>query len=142
MGFSLKAIWKYKCPVCRNGDLFIKPMNLKKPLAMHERCQYCRQPFEPEPGFYFGAMFISYIISSFMFLIPGLFVVFYWGWTANQSMALIIFLGVIFYLPLLRGSRVLWLHLMVRHRKDKELLAREFIANEDVEKSKKWKPKN
>lgn len=33
---------------------------------MRERCEHCNQKFEIEPGFFFGAMFTSYILSAFM----------------------------------------------------------------------------
>lgn len=30
---------------------------------MHQQCSVCGQPFEPEPGYYFGAMYVSYAIN-------------------------------------------------------------------------------
>ena len=30
---------------------------------MHEECPVCKESYEPEPGFYFGAMFVSYAIN-------------------------------------------------------------------------------
>jgi hypothetical protein len=30
---------------------------------MHERCSRCRQSFDPEPGFYQGAMYVSYAFT-------------------------------------------------------------------------------
>ena len=65
--FLTNALLK-KCPRCQEGDLFIKPFEFTKPLNMPERCPVCHQKFEPEPGFYYGAMFLSYIFSAFFFL--------------------------------------------------------------------------
>lgn len=111
--FSFKAMWDYKCPRCRKGDIFIKPMSLSNPIDMPKRCDVCQQKMEPETGFYFGALFLSYIFSAWYLLLPTLLLVFYFEWNVNAAMAFAIFLGLISYLRILRGSRSLWLHLMV-----------------------------
>ena len=115
MGMSFKAIWNYKCPRCRKGNMFVKPMVLTDPLNMNERCEVCNQNFEPEPGYYFGAMFLSYIISGWLILMPTLLLVFYFKWSVNAAMLFAIGLGAICYLKLLRGSRALWLHFNVKY---------------------------
>jgi hypothetical protein len=33
---------------------------------MNDRCEYCREDFQVEPGFYHGAMYMSYIITCAM----------------------------------------------------------------------------
>lgn len=93
--------------------MFVKPLNLKQPLDMHKRCPVCDLNYEPEPGFYFGAMFISYAISAFILLPMALFAVFKFGWNANQAMALMIGVGAISFLKTLRISRSAWLNVMV-----------------------------
>lgn len=115
MGFSFRAMWNYKCPRCREGDLFVKPMDIGKPLDMPKNCAVCGQKTEPEPGFYFGAMFASYIISSWFLLLPTLLLVFYFKWSVTAALAFTIFLAALCYLRLLRGSRSLWIHLMVKY---------------------------
>lgn len=115
MGFSLKASWQYKCPRCRQGNIFKTPLNLKNPLAMNERCPFCRQKTEPEIGFYYGAMMVSYGISAWVYLGIVLTLVFYFKWTVEQAMVLIVIFAVSTYLILLRFSRSLWLHINVRH---------------------------
>ncbi|MFT7161544.1 MAG: hypothetical protein ACI9GZ_002729, partial [Bacteroidia bacterium] len=37
----------------------------------YKKCTVCNLTFEPEPGFYYGAMFISYAISMAMSVISG-----------------------------------------------------------------------
>jgi hypothetical protein len=39
------------------------PWNLKKTLAMKEKCDVCAQPFELEPGFWYGTGYVSYALS-------------------------------------------------------------------------------
>ena len=63
---SLAAgMWKMKCPNCRKGDLFQtkNPWILSKLDSMPPRCPVCNQSYFPEVGFYYGAMYISYMVS-------------------------------------------------------------------------------
>lgn len=115
MGFSIKHMWKYKCPRCRQGDIFVKPLVITKPLEMPDQCEYCGQPTQPEPGFYFGAMFLSYIFSGWYILLPTLLLVFYFKWSLNAAMGAVILLGALSYLTILRCARSLWFHLMIKH---------------------------
>lgn len=90
---------------------------------MYNECTICQQRFEPEPGYYFGAMFISYGLSV-MFLLPlALLIVFYFKWSVNAAMAFVIFLGMLFFIRILKFSRALWINIMVsydpRYNKDK-----------------------
>ncbi len=115
MGFSIKAMWTNKCPRCRQGNIFTEPFNISKPLDMPKQCADCGQFTEPEPGFYFGAMFLSYILSSWFLLLPTLLLVFYFKWSVGGAIAFTIFLAALTYFKFLRGCRSLWLHMMVKH---------------------------
>lgn len=81
----LTSIIKGKCPRCRKGNLFVNsnPYYLKQISEMHKQCSCCGQVTEPEPGFYFGAMYVSYafgvgifvmnfILFALLFPIPSL----------------------------------------------------------------------
>jgi len=80
---------------------------------MNGACSHCKQNFEPEPGFYYGAMFISYAISVLLLLPPTLLLVFYFKWSFGSAMSFMVFLNVIFFLKILRVSRSLWIHFVV-----------------------------
>jgi uncharacterized protein (DUF983 family) len=74
---AITAKWRYapllKCPTCGKGDLFkANPYVLSKVLDMNDKCAYCGEDFQVETGFYHGAMYMSYIITSAMclFLLP------------------------------------------------------------------------
>jgi len=55
------ALLSLRCPHCHEGRLFThSAFNLAHFTDMPERCEVCAVPLEPEPGFYWGAMFISY----------------------------------------------------------------------------------
>ena len=63
----IQSIWNYKCPRCRKGDIYVKPLKYTDPLDMHDRCDHCNLKFEPEPGYFFGAMFIDCYCFSTIF---------------------------------------------------------------------------
>jgi uncharacterized protein (DUF983 family) len=104
-----------KCPRCQEGDLFVKPMQVAKPVDMPDHCPQCGQLYLPEPGFYYGAMFLSYILSGFFFLAVVGCCIIVLGMSVNASMLLLMGVAALTYLPLLRFSRSLWINLMVRY---------------------------
>ena len=112
---KISAIWNYKCPRCHHGDLFEKPFIVTNAFKMPKKCEHCNQPYEPEPGFYFGAMFISYIITGFLFLaIAGISLILL-DLSINQTTALVLAVGALFFIFFFRISRVLWIHFIVKY---------------------------
>ena len=138
MGFSYKAMWNYKCPRCRKGDIFVKPLVFTDPLNMPKKCEHCGQSTEPEPGFYYGAMFLSYIFGSWYLLLPTLLLVFYFKWTVGAAMTFTIILSMLSFMKLLRGDRSLWLHMMVKY--DPKYAIEEIPAKQYNGVNKEWKP--
>lgn len=69
----LMAMLKHKCPKCRKGSMFkYKNSQLNRNLfAANERCPHCGIKFEIEPGFFYGAMYISYAMSVAIILTTG-----------------------------------------------------------------------
>ncbi|TAE46485.1 MAG: DUF983 domain-containing protein [Cytophagia bacterium] len=63
-----QAIFQEKCPRCREGKVFKYPILHSKFMVMNEYCEKCHQKFDIEPGFYFGAMYISYAFSTALFV--------------------------------------------------------------------------
>lgn len=71
------ALLQGKCPRCRSGNIFTYPASaLFKFNKMNERCPHCTVRLEPEPGFYQGAMYISYGFTVLVILIVGLLLYF------------------------------------------------------------------
>lgn len=84
---------------------------------MNKNCPNCNQRFEPEPGFYFGAMFISYIFLAFFSLgITGL-LVFYFHFSVDIAFGILIAILAIMFIWNLRFSRSIWIHLMIKYDK-------------------------
>ena len=106
------SIWNMKCAKCREGDLFkTGSFSLSKPFEMPEKCDRCNQLYLPEPGFYYGAMFISYAIQGWFALGLMLSLVFIFDWTVNSAFALFLFIAAIFFVWTFRISRSIWFHI-------------------------------
>lgn len=68
-GSKLYSIFKFKCPRCQEGDFFIShPYNLRKAGDTHEHCSNCDLKYSREPGFYYGAMYVSYGLGVALFV--------------------------------------------------------------------------
>ena len=115
----MSSIWNYKCPKCRKGDLFIKPFDIKNPLNMHDKCSHCGQNFLPEPGYYFGAMFISYGWTVWTILAVVGFCMLVLDWSVEASFGLVIFVSALSYFFIMRISRSMYIHMDVRYDKTK-----------------------
>lgn len=76
---------------------------------MYERCSECNYRFDKEPGYFFGAMYISYGMAIAE-LLP-VFLVFTWflplGWLFVLMFAILLLTMFFNY----RVSRVLWIHI-------------------------------
>lgn len=114
-GTKLYSIATLKCPRCQTGDLFpTKTFAFKQPFDMHETCPHCGQKYFLEVGFYYGAMFVSYILTSFgMF---GMFAICKWilGMSVLNSFIAVVALVFILFIWIFRVSRAIWLNFFVK----------------------------
>jgi len=57
------ALLSSKCPQCREGNFFLaKTYNLFSFMEMPKNCPHCKVKIEPEPGYFWGAMYFSYAL--------------------------------------------------------------------------------
>ena len=106
---KMKAVFQLKCPRCRKGTLFITPCTFKTAYQGHEHCPICHLKFEKEPGFWWGAMFISYGITGWLFLAIGLILVFTLGWTLIPTLIVVALITVLVHNLIFRLSRSIWI---------------------------------
>ena len=100
------------CPRCRKGKIFKRPFYSPRSFdEMYELCPHCGLRYEIEPGYFIGAMYVSYAISGGVALVLG-FILFYfagdpegWFYAAIIAPVMVIIAPVNF-----RVSRVIWLH--------------------------------
>ncbi|WP_215223001.1 DUF983 domain-containing protein [Echinicola shivajiensis] len=106
------AILEGKCPRCRKGKIFpVSIFSFKKLSAVNHNCPNCGAVLEPEPDFYYGAMYVSYalsvalvinvmIILNFVFGDPDV-----WVYIVSVAGANLLLLPI-----MLRYSKVLYLY--------------------------------
>lgn len=61
----IREIFTNKCPNCGKGSIYKEKniyFNFQKP-KMYKNCSHCGFQYEKEPGFFFGAMYVSYAIG-------------------------------------------------------------------------------
>ena len=121
---KLYSIVNNRCPKCHKGLVFQgnNPYNLKKFDKMHDACPCCGETFIKEPGFFYGAMIVSYMLNGalFIFTFLGIYIPFEIG-----AIPYIITLSciVVALAPLtFRIARLIWLNVFVAY--DKEVVCR------------------
>ena len=125
----LLSILKCKCPRCRKGNLFINPnpFNISTLSKMPKNCEVCGQPTEPEPGFYFGAMYVSYAIGVAMFAILFVLVEFILKVGGYHFMWIYAMVMLILWPVIFRASRVLYIYTFVKYNANASLLSQSNI---------------
>jgi uncharacterized protein (DUF983 family) len=119
-GNKLYSILFNKCPHCQEGDFFENKQifNLKQFDKIHKRCSVCGENFEPEPGFYTGAMYISYAFN--VAFIVTTFVIFV-GFVDVDPVKLLYYVVpclVIFTTIFFRLARRIWINFFVDYNAD------------------------
>lgn len=114
----ISGVLSMKCPACRRHDVFKtkNPFDLKQVGAMHTYCPACGSSNRVEPGFYFGAAYVSYIlmVGLLMLLVTGYYLFFgeifdhFWRLMFTAASFALIITPVVF-----RYSRILFLYLFV-----------------------------
>ncbi len=115
-GNKLYSIFAFKCPRCQRGDLFETPtFSFRRPFDMPEQCAVCGQSYMPEPGFYFGAMFIGYILTGWFCILFAMF--FHWvlDWSLLASFGLLIAVILFFFVYFFRLARSVWINIVVKY---------------------------
>lgn len=106
-----------KCPRCRRGRLFTtkNPFNFKKITDMPGQCPVCQQDFSLEPGFYFGATYVSYAFNVAWLVPTFLFVRFVLGFEFKVFVITMFVLLPILTPLISRLSRAFWLSFFVKY---------------------------
>ena len=114
-----------KCPRCRRGPMFNtkNPWNLKKVFSMPQKCAECSQPYELEPGFWYGTGYVSYALSVIYLIVTF---VLWWiliGFSVNDNrffwwMGFAVISLLILQPWLMRFSRALYLYFFVKYNEN------------------------
>jgi uncharacterized protein (DUF983 family) len=114
MKTRFQAICTGKCPQCHQGDIFSYPWwQLGKFAQINKNCPNCNIAYEVEPGFFYGAMYMSYAISIGIMLVGGLLI--YVGFSDPPTAYYVLpitFFSLLFTPFNYRISRVLYLYMV------------------------------
>ena len=116
-GSKIYSIFRLKCPRCHEGNLFLHKnaysySNLEK---MPENCPVCDQKYWPEPGFYYGAMYVSYALTI------ALSVAIFVAMTVLWRFEVLWYLGInavsilLLFPPIFRVSRAVWANIFMSY---------------------------
>ena len=100
----LQSIVRLRCPRCLDGAVF------ESLWRMHPLCPSCRLKYEREPGYFTGAMYISYALGLAFCAPLGVVLMVFGGFSATRSFLTIAVGGPLLIPLLFRYSRVLWMH--------------------------------
>ncbi|MCW5911884.1 MAG: DUF983 domain-containing protein [Cyclobacteriaceae bacterium] len=114
---TLSSIWHARCPRCRKGNIFKhRLVQFTRFAAMNSECPVCKASFNPEPGFYFGAMFVSYAFTVAIMVAVWL-ALYVLADPADWIYGIGLVVGAVVFSPLsFRLSRVLWLYWFGGHK--------------------------
>jgi len=125
-GSKLYGIFGMKCPRCHQSSLY-KTSFVEGIYNMHKECPKCGQDLEPEPGFYWGAMYIGYALSSGYMLAGTGLGVWLLGMTAMKAFGLTLAIGIVMVPLTARLARSIWANGNISYNKPiaDEVAARE-----------------
>ena len=97
------------CPRCQQDKIYQGGFfNFK----MNESCSNCGFKYEKEPGYFFGAMYVSYALS----IAECMAIYFAYSWIAEESFSIYSLIPMIIALVILmpfnmKWSRIVWIQL-------------------------------
>ncbi|TXI70544.1 MAG: DUF983 domain-containing protein [Cyclobacteriaceae bacterium] len=114
---TFNRIWLGKCPRCHKGNIFKYPITkVSRFAAMHNECPVCKASFNPEPGFYFGALFVSYAFTVAIMVAVWL-ALYVLVNPSDWIYGVALVTGAVLFSPVsFRLSRVLWLYWFGGHK--------------------------
>lgn len=116
-GTKLNSIVRLKCPRCQEGNLFSvkNPYDLKHCIDMPDHCPVCNQDFRVEPGFYSGALWVSYPIFVVLIIPLAAGLILYTNLSIGWIFP-IIAISVFGLQPIvMRISRAIWINVFVHY---------------------------
>lgn len=130
-GTKLYSILWFKCPRCHEGDLYDckNPYVLGELTNMKKTCDHCGESFTREPGFYFGAAYVSYALTVALWVAVLVALMTFdaiglisFGFFDNPLTFIITgVVSLVLLLPVLyRLSRSIWINFFVKYRKPGE----------------------
>ncbi len=106
------SVFNEKCPKCRKGDMFKKNVPIFNFPVMHDTCEKCNYHFDREPGYFIGAMYISYALAVLQGIIT--FFILHYSFPSLSTfyeLLIIILVMIVLARKNYKLSRVLYIHI-------------------------------
>jgi len=107
---GIGALLTGRCPRCHKGPIF-RPFLSRGVLSMYPSCPICGLDYEPEPGYFLGAMYVSYAIGILTILPVAMALVFLLGVSLAATLVVAAIQALLMMAFMFRASRIFWLHL-------------------------------
>lgn len=118
-GSKLYSIFKMKCPRCQEGEFFVShPYDLKHAGDIHQNCSECGLKYSKEPGFYYGAMYVSYALGVALFVtLWTSFNLFFPNVSIGIQLTSIITATILLTPYLYALSKIIWANLFIKYER-------------------------
>ena len=113
----LYSVVNSKCPRCNLDNLYVdnNPYHLSKLGQMKKCCDKCGQAYEPETGFYYGAMYVSYGLGIALMFVPAYILYLLFDISFGWLLAFVLAVYVLTFPLVFRWSRNIWLNIFVKY---------------------------
>ncbi len=101
-----------KCPKCNKGFVFKQNVGILNLPVMNDKCEICNYHYQREPGYFLGAMYLSYGLAVIEGIITFLILYYFFPLltTFYQTM-IVILVMIILGRKNYKLSRVLFIHI-------------------------------
>ena len=105
-----------KCPRCNLDNLYLdnNPYHLSRLGQMKKCCDKCGQAYEPETGFYYGAMYVSYGLGIALMFVPAMLLYLLFDLSFQWLLAFVLTIYVLSFPLVFRLARNIWLNIFVK----------------------------
>jgi len=109
---------KCKCPNCKKGKMYnqLGSLFLFKAPKMNANCSECDFKFEKEPGFFFGAMFISYALIVAEMVASVVIFKFILDLSYIAVVSLSVLISILLSITNFRISRSIWVYMFYKNQ--------------------------
>jgi uncharacterized protein (DUF983 family) len=107
---TIRDIFNYRCPRCRVGQIYNHSIFIGFP-KMYESCSTCHLRYDREPGYFLGAMYISYGLALPLVALIAVLLWKFTGWGVGKTMIWTVVLILPFVPSITFLARVLWIYL-------------------------------
>jgi hypothetical protein len=113
------SIFRYKCPHCHQGEFFVdrNPYHLSTAGDVLEHCPVCQRRYTPEPGFYYGGLYVAYALAVAACTTIFVATTVLWPSSTMLTRALLVVGGLVVTAPWLYAiSKTIWANLFMTYK--------------------------